>query len=182
MYKELTVPQVSNRLDLVFYIECYFLQIRSPKSDKMATTQTTAENPSELNPNYNPHLNSTTTHSTDYANSVPNRGPNSAQAVLAPSRRWHYTWQGSGGNPLAHINTGDSARLPAFSGALQPGVYKPPKSNIANPAPLGLAAFAFTTFLLSLINWHTRSVTEPSIVIGPAFAYGGLVQLLAGMW
>jgi hypothetical protein len=90
---------------------------------------------------------------------------------------WDY-----GGNPLAHANTGDSARLPAFGGFLQPGLYRPPKTNIANPAPLGLVAFAFTTFVLSLFNWHTRNIATPSIIIGPAFAYGGLVQLLAGMW
>jgi len=27
-----------------------------------------------------------------------------------------------------------------------------------------------------------RDITEPNIVVGPAFAYGGLVQLCAGMW
>lgn len=75
-----------------------------------------------------------------------------------------------------------SARLPPFAGYLQPGMYRLPTKNIGNPAPMGLVAFAFTTFLLSLINWHTRDLTEPSVVIGPAFAYGGLVQLLAGMW
>ncbi len=92
--------------------------------------------------------------------------------------QWEY-----GGNPLAHANTGDSARLPPFAGYLQPGLYRAPeKKGIANPAPLGLAAFALTTFLLSLINFHTRGVTGTSIVIGPAFAYGGLIQLLAGMW
>jgi GPR1/FUN34/yaaH family len=93
------------------------------------------------------------------------------------SSHWDY-----GGNPLAHANTGDSARFAPFAGYLQPGLYKPPKSGIANPAPLGLMAFAFTTFLLSLINFSTNGVTTPNIVVGPAFAYGGLVQLLAGMW
>jgi len=87
-----------------------------------------------------------------------------------------------GGNPLAHINTGESVRLPAFGGDFQPGLYKPPTSNLANPAPLGLSAFALTTFLLSCINLGTRGLSEPNIVIGAAFAYGGLVQLLAGMW
>lgn len=88
-----------------------------------------------------------------------------------------------GGNPLAHINTGDSARLAAFGGELQPGLYKVDKQRkFANPAPLGLCGFALTTFLLSLINLGTRSLATPSIVIGPAFAYGGLCQLLAGMW
>jgi hypothetical protein len=49
-----------------------------------------------------------------------------------------------GGNPLAHVNTGDSVRLPAFGGDFQPGLYKPPTTKFANPAPLGLSAFALT--------------------------------------
>jgi len=88
-----------------------------------------------------------------------------------------------GGNPLAHINTGESVRLPAFGGEFQPGLYKPiADRKFANPAPLGLSAFALTTFVLSLINLGTKGLAAPSIVIGAAFAYGGLVQLLAGMW
>jgi len=88
-----------------------------------------------------------------------------------------------GGNPLAHINTGDSVRLPAFGGEFQPGLYKSTENRkFANPAPLGLSAFALTTFVLSCINLGTRGLSEPNIVIGAAFGYGGLVQLLAGMW
>lgn len=88
-----------------------------------------------------------------------------------------------GGNPLAHVNTGDSARLPAFGGEFQPGLYKSTaERKFANPAPLGLSAFALTTFVLSLINLGTRGVVAPNIVVGAAFGYGGLVQLLAGMW
>jgi uncharacterized protein len=49
----------------------------------------------------------------------------------------------------------------------------------ADPAPLGLAAFALTTFLLS---GHNASFIPDAIWIGPALFYGGLVQLLAGMW
>lgn len=30
-----------------------------------------------------------------------------------------------GGNPLAHMNTGQSARFPAFGGEFQPGLYRP---------------------------------------------------------
>jgi len=45
-----------------------------------------------------------------------------------------------------------------------------------------LSAFALTTFVLSLININVRGVSEPNIVISLAFGYGGLVQLLAGMW
>jgi hypothetical protein len=56
------------------------------------------------------------------------------------------------------------------------------KRNIANPSPLGLCGFALTTFLLSAINMQTLGVTHPNIIVAGAFAYGGLVQLLAGMW
>lgn len=88
-----------------------------------------------------------------------------------------------GGNPLAHMNTGESARFPAFGGEFQPGLYRPTTGRkFANPAPLGLSAFALTTFVLSLINIGVRGVTEPNIVVALAFGYGGLVQLLAGMW
>jgi uncharacterized protein len=92
----------------------------------------------------------------------------------------HHTY---GGNPLAHLNTSDSARFAAFGGEFQPGLYKPTTDRkFANPAPLGLSAFALTTFVLSLINVQTRNVLEPNIVVALAFGYGGLVQLLAGMW
>jgi len=88
-----------------------------------------------------------------------------------------------GGNPLAHMNTGDSARFPAFGGEFQPGLYRPTtERKFANPAPLGLSAFALTTFVLSLINIGERGVSEPNIIVSLAFGYGGLVQLLAGMW
>jgi hypothetical protein len=49
----------------------------------------------------------------------------------------------------------------------------------ADPAPLGLAAFALTTFLLS---GHNASWIPDLIWVGPALFYGGLCQLLAGMW
>ncbi|HEY3682007.1 MAG TPA: acetate uptake transporter [Streptosporangiaceae bacterium] len=53
-------------------------------------------------------------------------------------------------------------------------------SAIADPAPLGLAAFALTTFLLSAKNAGLTHGTDAWL--GYAFAYGGLAQLLAGMW
>ncbi len=57
-----------------------------------------------------------------------------------------------------------------------------PPSGIADPAPLGLAAFALTTFLLSAKNADWMSHATGSAWLGYAFAYGGLAQLLAGMW
>ncbi|KIW17489.1 hypothetical protein PV08_04683 [Exophiala spinifera] len=89
-----------------------------------------------------------------------------------------------GYGPLAHMRTHEGALLPAFGGEFQPGLYKPVQGRkFANPAPLGLSAFALTTFVLSLINLNTRGLAGVNaIVIGLAFGYGGLVQLLAGMW
>ena len=49
----------------------------------------------------------------------------------------------------------------------------------ADPAPLGLAAFALTTFILS---GHNASFIPDIAWLGLAFFYGGLAQLLAGMW
>ena len=49
----------------------------------------------------------------------------------------------------------------------------------ADPAPLGLAGFALTTFLLSA---HNASFIPDLIWVGPALFYGGAAQLLAGMW
>ncbi len=53
-------------------------------------------------------------------------------------------------------------------------------NGIADPAPLGLAAFALTTFLLSAKNADWTRGTDAWL--GYALAYGGLCQLLAGMW
>jgi succinate-acetate transporter protein len=50
---------------------------------------------------------------------------------------------------------------------------------VADPAPLGLAAFALTTFLLSGNN---ASFIPAAVWIGPALFYGGLAQFTAGMW
>src|SRR3989442_15131940 len=56
----------------------------------------------------------------------------------------------------------------------------PAGAGIADPAPLGLAAFALTTFLLSAKNAGWTRGTDAWL--GYAFAYGGFCQLLAGMW
>jgi succinate-acetate transporter protein len=57
-----------------------------------------------------------------------------------------------------------------------------PVAGIADPAPLGLAAFALTTFLLSAANAKWMNSATGDAWLGYAFAYGGLGQLLAGMW
>ncbi len=65
---------------------------------------------------------------------------------------------------------------------VQPSAPALPLSGIADPAPLGLAAFALTTFLLSASNAGWMSHATGAAFLGYAFAYGGLIQLLAGMW
>jgi succinate-acetate transporter protein len=54
--------------------------------------------------------------------------------------------------------------------------------GLADPGPLGLAAFAGTTFFLSVINTNMVSSVVTAGVLGLALCYGGIAQLLAGMW
>ena len=66
---------------------------------------------------------------------------------------------------------------------VQPSPTTPAAAGgIADPAPLGLAAFALTTFLLSAKNANWMGSATGAAFLGYALAYGGLVQLLAGMW
>jgi uncharacterized protein len=52
----------------------------------------------------------------------------------------------------------------------------------ADPGPLGLAGFAATTFCLSMINANLVNATAIPIVLTLALAYGGIAQLIAGIW
>jgi succinate-acetate transporter protein len=55
----------------------------------------------------------------------------------------------------------------------------------ADPGPLGLTAFATTTFVLSMINANLVGggvATASGVVIGLALAYGGIAQFVAGLW
>lgn len=51
----------------------------------------------------------------------------------------------------------------------------------ADPAPLGLAGFAMTTFALSISNANIWA-GGATAALGLALIYGGGIQLLAGMW
>jgi len=55
-------------------------------------------------------------------------------------------------------------------------------AGIADPGPLGLAGFAATTFFLSAVNAGLLPKTVEGAVFGLAIFYGGIAQLLAGMW
>jgi hypothetical protein len=58
----------------------------------------------------------------------------------------------------------------------------PAAAAIADPAPLGLGAFAMTTMVLSVFNANLLDAKLQGVVLPLALAYGGLGQLLAGMW
>jgi uncharacterized protein len=58
----------------------------------------------------------------------------------------------------------------------------PPGAHIADPAALGLGAFALTTFVLSVVNAGLVPSTVEPVVFGLALAYGGIAQFAAGMW
>src|SRR3954466_4479442 len=72
-------------------------------------------------------------------------------------------------HPPSHA--AESAAVPPAAGA-----------HIADPAPLGLAAFALTTFVLSVVNAGLVPATVEPVVFGVALAYGGIAQMGAGMW
>jgi succinate-acetate transporter protein len=77
-------------------------------------------------------------------------------------------------NPTAP--TGRFAREPAEARTTFPA------RAIAEPAAVGLAGFGLSTMVLSFINVGILPASDLPVVLGLALAYGGLVQLLAGMW
>jgi succinate-acetate transporter protein len=80
---------------------------------------------------------------------------------------------------------GEEHEMPARARASANDPVDVPASDtarVADPAPLGLAAFAGTTFFLSVVNTGMLSETVETVVLGLALFYGGLAQLLAGMW
>src|SRR5690242_12655169 len=69
-----------------------------------------------------------------------------------------------------------TTRTPEASHGFTPGAH------IADPAPLGLADFALTTFFLSFVNAGLVPATVEPVVFGLALAYGGIAQFAAGLW
>jgi uncharacterized protein len=61
-------------------------------------------------------------------------------------------------------------------------VTTPPPTTVADPAPLGLASFASTTFVLSCFNADLIDANLTAVVLPLALFLGGLAQFLAGMW
>ncbi|MBO8169182.1 MAG: acetate uptake transporter [Thermoanaerobacteraceae bacterium] len=56
------------------------------------------------------------------------------------------------------------------------------QNQIADPGPLGLAAFAITTLVLCTYNAGLLPAAGKGVVFMLAFWYGGIVQILVGMW
>ncbi|GKZ13814.1 acetate uptake transporter [Haladaptatus sp. T7] len=57
----------------------------------------------------------------------------------------------------------------------------PGDTRTGNPAPLGLVGFGLTTVLLSMINAKLLPAEGEFVVVPLAFAFGGTIQLMAGM-
>jgi len=53
---------------------------------------------------------------------------------------------------------------------------------VADPAPLGLAAFGITTLMLSAVNSGWIGDAATTAVLSMAVPFGGAAQVLAGMW
>jgi succinate-acetate transporter protein len=81
--------------------------------------------------------------------------------------------------PTRQPRGGDGTADPT-AGADQRVTFVP--SPLADPGPLGLAAFALTTFVLSFFNAGLVKEGGEPVVFGLALAYGGVAQFLAGMW
>ncbi len=74
------------------------------------------------------------------------------------------------------MTTVDLAR-PLAQPAAEPAV---PASGWGNSAPLGLAGFAVTTFMLSMVNAKLVNIGVEPVVFGVALMFGGIAQLIAG--
>jgi len=64
----------------------------------------------------------------------------------------------------------------------RPRTEAPPEPPIADPAPIGLTAFALTTFILSCVNAGFISGDLVKIFVPLALFYGGLAQFIAGFF
>jgi len=59
---------------------------------------------------------------------------------------------------------------------------RPAAPSLANPAALGLGGFAFTTFILNVVNAGLIPAASLGMVLPMGLFYGGLAQFMAGMW
>lgn len=88
---------------------------------------------------------------------------NSSQGVLVSTRQ------------LQNQGTVPATQSVDLGRVLSPRIF-------ANPAPLGLCAFALTSFTSGAVYISSNDKNTPDVVTASAFGYGGLVQILVGMW
>lgn len=84
-------------------------------------------------------------------------------------------------NEYALVSPGTPIGQPPISKPEEIHASIPEVRKFANPAPLGLCAFALTSFMSNIMNVHL-GLTTAAENVGSALIYGGTVQLLAGMW
>ncbi|CUM66426.1 uncharacterized protein PRCAT00004090001 [Priceomyces carsonii] len=71
----------------------------------------------------------------------------------------------------------------AFGGTLNPERYAPyPVHQFGNASAMGLCAFSMTTFVLGLYLAGAMGIAVPNVVVSLTFFYGGVVQMLAGVY
>ena len=69
----------------------------------------------------------------------------------------------------------------AFGGNLNPGIAPMPPIRGLNSVPMGLASFAFCSFVVSLFHVQARDASNQSILIGSCFFYGGVIEVISGL-
>jgi uncharacterized protein len=77
-------------------------------------------------------------------------------------------------------DTKDLEKQATISPRDQPSLPYVPR-NFANPAPLGLTAFATSIFLISLFGVNPRGIQHPNVLIGSMIFFGGICQYIAGI-
>jgi len=104
-------------------------------------------------------------------------------AVLRSQRKMQ---QDNGANDMGNSNMDNDEWQPVDYWYNRVLSKSSPAANTANPSALGLIAFGYTTALLqgSHTRWTEAGETDSTEYVTIAFAlfFGGLVQLLAGMW
>lgn len=91
---------------------------------------------------------------------------------------------GSRAPGAGQVDPSDAERGRALGEEREAATTAPAGWTPADPGPLGLGAFAITTFILSAANAEIfgQSAATVPVVFSLAFAVGGLAQLVAGLW
>jgi len=96
-----------------------------------------------------------------------------------------YDNQTPGGAPMKTITINMDELADIVRKSQTPAPMPPilPPSALGNPGPLGLGAFALTTFCLSVFNTGVFiNASQSAVVLPLALFYGGLAQLIAGIF